>query len=139
MNLRYPDAHYPVPELTYRSIPPPTGCHRVTITEVGGSFLLTINKTLGHLVCPPDITDWFYWDLRRFHYVGELLSEPPVDAEARRQSLLDAQVIVFEENDGSLPGSYHGYLMMQEVAALTSTAAAEPPMPQAALPPPPRQ
>ena len=80
-------------------------------TEVGGSFLFILNSTLAKLDCPPVITFWVYWNFL------------PVDAQARRRSLLDAQAIIFEENDSVAPGSQHGELMMQEVAVLKSTTA----------------
>ena len=41
-----------------------------------------------------------------------------MDADARRQSLLNADVIVLEENEAVAPASKHGEQMMQEVAAL---------------------
>lgn len=112
MNLPYPDAHYPVPELTYRSVSPSQGCHAVAMTEVGGSFMYGLNDILAKLDCPPKIAFWFYWNY--YH----------VDPAVLRRSLLDAQVILFEENDSVAPGSSHGQLMMQEVSALASTATA---------------
>ena len=125
MNLPYPNAHYAVPELTYYSIPPRTSCHSAAITEVGGSFLFILNSTLAKLDCPPVITFWVYWNFL------------PVDAQARRRSLLDAQAIIFEENDSMAPGSQHGELMMQEVAVLKSTTAVLA-APQSGSPQPPR-
>jgi alginate O-acetyltransferase complex protein AlgJ len=118
MNLRHPDTNYPVPELTYQSAPPPGGCHTTTITEVGGSFLRNLNSTLEKLACPPDITDWFYWEQRHLYYAAGRLYELPMDADARRLSLLDADVVLFEENEAVAPDSDHGKQMMQAVATL---------------------
>ena len=44
--------------------------------------------------------------------------ELPMDEDARRQSLLDADVVAIEENEAAGPDSRHGELMMQAVAAL---------------------
>ena len=41
-----------------------------------------------------------------------------MDADARRLSLLDADVILFEENEAVAPDSNHGEQMMQAVATL---------------------
>ena len=117
MNLRHPDAHYPVPELTYQSSPPKV-CRTVTITEFGGSFLGSLDSALEKLACPPQITNWFYWDHNRVHYEGGRLYDLPVDADARRKSLLDADIVLLEENESLAPGSRHGEQMMQQVAAL---------------------
>jgi hypothetical protein len=45
-----------------------------------------------------------------------------MDAEARRQSLLDADVVLLEENESLAPGSHHGELLMLEVAALAGNS-----------------
>ena len=118
INLPHPDTHYPVPELTYQSSPPANGCHTISITEVGGSFLRLLNSTLEKLACPPDITDWFYWDHKHIRYAGGRLYDLPLDADARRESLLDADVVFLEENDAAAPNSMQGELMMREVARL---------------------
>ena len=118
MNLKHPDTHYPVPELTYQSAPPSGSCHDVGIIEVGGSFLASLNWTLEKLACPPRITNWFYWEQRRLQYGNGRVYELPMDEDARRQSLLDADVVLFEENEAAGPDSRHGELMMQAVAAL---------------------
>ena len=124
MNLRYPDTHYPVPELVYQSDPLPGACHPVAITEVGGSFLDGLNSTLQKLACPPDITDWFYWDNKLMHYANEHRATLPIDAQARRRSLLDADVVILEENESLGPQSSHGKLMMGEMLTLMQTASA---------------
>jgi hypothetical protein len=120
LNLPHPDRHYPVPELTYHSSPPPGGCRTVRITEVGGSFLMGINSTLERLACPPDITYWFYWDQHRFRYAEDHMHELPMDAAVRRQSLLDADVVFFEENEAAGPDTPHGQKMMRELEAIAA-------------------
>lgn len=120
MNLPHPDRHYPVPELTYHSSDPPGGCRTVKITEVGGSFLMGINSTLERLACPPEITYWFYWDHERFLYTGNHMRELPIDPGVRRRSLLDADVVVFEENEAAGPATPHGKLMIQEIDAMAA-------------------
>ena len=122
LNMKAPDSHYPVPSLTYESRPPANGCHTITITEVGGSFLASLNSTLEKLACPPKINDWFYWDNKRIHFAGDRLYDLPMDAAARRQSLLEADVVFFEENEQAGPRSTHGEKMMAEVEKLAGGA-----------------
>ncbi len=115
MNLPHPDAHYPVPVLHYDSQRPPGECRPVKITEVGGSFLMGINTTLEALDCPPDISYWFYFDHKRFRYVDRHMRELPMDTAARRRALLDAEVVLFEENEAALPTSVHGEDFIREL------------------------
>ncbi len=116
LNLPYPDTHYPVPELTYHSDPPPGGCKTVRITEVGGSFLGSINSTLQKLACPPEIEYWFYWDQKRMRVVGSAQSVSlPVTPDLRRESLLEADVVILEENEAAGPETGHGKSLMEEV------------------------
>ena len=100
------------------SAPPPGGCHTVAITEVGGSFLHGLNSGLLKLACPPTITEWFYWDQRRIHQVGGRVYELPIDAEARRRSLVEADVVILEENESIAPGSKHATMMMDDLQTL---------------------
>jgi alginate O-acetyltransferase complex protein AlgJ len=138
MNLRHPDTHYPVPELAYQSEPLPGACHPMDITEVGGSFLDGLNWTLQKLACAPVITDWFYWDNKLMHYANDHRDLPPIDPQARRRSLLDADVVILEENEASGPQSAHGKLMMREMAKLMQTASALATQPAGSPPPPPQ-
>ncbi len=52
--------------------------------------------------------------------VNKRWHELPMDAEQRSQSLLDADVIFFEENEALAPDSKHGQLMIQAVKAIFS-------------------
>jgi alginate O-acetyltransferase complex protein AlgJ len=123
MNLRYPDAHYPVPELTYHSVPPAGGCRTIRMTEIGGSFLFVLNGALEKIDCPPEITYWFYWQMRGFHYSNDRSSTLTPDSELRLRSLLESHVVLLEENESNL-GSDYAKLVMQDVASLMSTTAA---------------
>ncbi len=116
MNLPYPDTHYPVPELTYHSEPPPGGCQAVRISEVGGSFLGLINNTLERIACPPEIDYWFYWDQTRLRLAGGNPQSVslPITPDLRRQSLLEANVVIFEENEAAGPETSHGKALMEE-------------------------
>ena len=138
LNMPFPDLHYAVPELTYRSNAGAAGCNAIRITEVSGSFIFGINDALQKLACPPDITEWFYWDWNLMHYANNQQDVLPIDAQARRRSLLDADVVILEENEASGPQSRHGELMVQEVDALTQTASALDPQSAGSPPPPPQ-
>jgi hypothetical protein len=118
MNLPHPDAHYPVPELSYQSLAPKGGCKTMKITEIGGSFLMGINDTLEKLACPPAITYWFYWDHKRFLYADRQMRELTMDEDVRRRSLLDADVVFMEENEAAIPESRHGQRLMDELKAI---------------------
>ena len=104
-----------LPRLT---APPGVALLRNMVRVPGGSFLMGINDTLERLACPPDITYWFYWDHNRFRYVDRHMRELTMDAKVRRQSLLDADVIIFEENEAALPDSRHGDYLMKEMQAI---------------------
>ncbi len=118
MNLPYPDAHYPVPVLTLRSTPPPGACRPVRIAEVGGSFLAEIDETMTRLACAPDITYWFYWDHRRIRYAAGRSHSGEAEAEARRRSLAEADIILLEENEAGLPATDHARALMEAVRTL---------------------
>lgn len=118
MNLPHPDRTYPVPVLDFQSADPPGGCRTVRIAEVGGSFLMGLNDVLEKLACPPDIAYWFYWDHNRFRYAEGRMRELPMDADVRRKSLLDADVVLFEENESALPDSKQGSLFLDELARI---------------------
>ncbi len=120
MNLPHPDLHYSVPEVTYQSEPPSSNCHTARIAEVGGSFLGGINSTFDKIACAPTITFWSYWDHSGVRYVNKRWYALPLDTDQRRQSLLDSDMIFFEENESLAPGSQHGRLMMQEIEAISA-------------------
>jgi hypothetical protein len=120
LNLPYPDAHYPVPVLTYQSSPRADGCEAVKITEVGDSFLMGINDVLEKSACPPIITLWYYWDNNQFLYAYGERRESPVEESMRRQSLFDADVVFLEENEAGVPDSQHANRLMKELQTVRS-------------------
>jgi hypothetical protein len=120
MNLPYPDDHYPVPVLIYRS-PHSDPCTPARIAEIGGSFLWMMNTVLLRQTCPPNIDYWFYWGQKRFRSETNAMIELPVDPSARRQSLLTTDVIILEENETSLPESEHAQALLQELASIGAT------------------
>ncbi|MBV9812091.1 MAG: hypothetical protein JO326_05035, partial [Acetobacteraceae bacterium] len=121
LNLRFADWRYTVPHLTYDAAPAGI-CRPAHITEVGGSFLFALDRALSHLACPPAIAMWFYWEKRLQEYPADRATMPPLDAAARRQSLRDADIVIFEENEASGPVSKHGEQMMAELPALMARA-----------------
>src|SRR5215469_479253 len=127
LNLRWPSEHYPVPVLTFDSPLQRGACQPARITEVGGSFLFTVNAALQQAACPPVISQWFYWDWRHFLYAEgpskEILYFPPspalpVDADQRSRDLLsDLDIMLFEENDQRTPESVHGQQLFDFLSA----------------------
>jgi hypothetical protein len=80
--------------------------------------MMGINDTLEKLACPPDIAYWFYWDHNRFRYADGHMRELPMDAAARTQSLLGADLVVYEENEAAGPAAKHGWPFMDEMKTL---------------------
>ncbi len=123
LNLMWPDTHYEVPVVTFHSVPP-ASCRPARITEVGGSFLFELDDALAAIACPPEISDWFYWDLKHFRYPGGTAKPLAVDAEERREALLEnLDVMIFEENEAVLPRTAHGVQLLKMIAGQSSTAA----------------
>ena len=111
----------------------------IQITEVSGSFIFGINDALQKLACPPEISHWFYWDWNLLHARPTIIRDVlPIDAQARRQSLLDADVVILEENEASGPHSGHGELMMQRDGDPHADGRCSATTPAASPPPPPR-
>jgi alginate O-acetyltransferase complex protein AlgJ len=122
LNLIWPDTHYEVPVVTYHSAERDV-CQPARITEVGGSFLFELDDSLAQVACPPEISDWFYWDLKHFRYPGGTAKPLPVDAGERRQALMeDLDVIIFEENEAGIPKTGHGQRLLEMLAAAHTAA-----------------
>lgn len=127
MNLRWPDERYPVPVPTILSMAAKDPCRPTRITEVGGSFLFTINAVLQEVACPPVIHYWFYWDKKHFIFdqgpAKTSIFDPSYreisgDAQSRSRELLtDLDVILFEENEAGTPVSEHGQHFFDFIAA----------------------
>ncbi len=117
LNLMYPDKHYEVPVVTIHS-QPPADCHPTRITEVAGSFLFLLNDALAQAACPPEISNWFYWDMKHFRYPGGTSRPLPVDAAERRDALLtNLDVMIYEENEAVTPEAAHGLRLLDFIAA----------------------
>jgi len=127
MNLRWPDERYPVPVPSIESLHPESPCRPSRMSEVGGSFLFTINAVLEEADCPPVIHYWFYWDKKHFVFdegpakasifdpaYKEISGDPALRA---RELLTDLDVLLFEENDAGMPGSEHGQRFLDFVEA----------------------
>jgi alginate O-acetyltransferase complex protein AlgJ len=123
LNLVWSDSHYEVPVVSHQSSER-DDCRPARITEVGGSFLFELDDALAQIACPPQISDYFYWDMKHFRYPGGTAKPMDVDAGERTRSLLqDLDVMIFEENEAALPESPHGQELLQMIAAQASTTA----------------
>jgi hypothetical protein len=128
MNLRWPDERYPVPVPTIKSMSSENACRPLRITEVGGSFLFTINAVLEEPACPPVIRYWFYWQKKHFIFdkgpakasiFDPAYREISNDPEQRaREVRTDLDVMLFEENEASMPESEHGAQFFDYLATL---------------------
>jgi alginate O-acetyltransferase complex protein AlgJ len=123
LNLVWPDTRYEVPVVSYHSTTP-ASCRPTRITEVGGSFLFELDDALAQAACPPEISVWWYWDLKHFRYPGGTKKPLTADAAARRQDLLDKlDVMIFEENEAVIPDTPHGRQLLGLIAGQANTAA----------------
>jgi hypothetical protein len=127
MNLRWPDERYPVPVPTIESTPPGDPCRPARVTEVGGSFLFTINAVLEETACPPVIRYWFYWDKKHFIFdegpakasifdpsYREISGDPALRI---RELLTTLDILLFEENEAGTPASEHGGKFLEFIEA----------------------
>ncbi|GAC1340165.1 MAG: hypothetical protein NVSMB26_28190 [Beijerinckiaceae bacterium] len=125
LNLYWPDADYPVPEISHEPSNETRPCRPAQIMEVGGSFLEQVNAALLESRCPPKISYWFYWDHLHMSFAGQgRMFAPPQDA-ARRADLAGSDVILLEENEQNISETPHlNQLHALIVSARANTTAA---------------
>ena len=109
MNLIVPAANGPVPEVTQQSMPAPPACRPPRVTIIGGSFSHATLKALAQMPCPVRATEYEYWHATTLRWgPGELERQSGVDPARRDPDVLDADVLIYEENEQLLSEPLHG-------------------------------
>jgi hypothetical protein len=122
LNLVARDDRYPVPLLTYHSVPP-VPCRPQRIAQVAGSFVFRLNEALMAVACPPEIHLYWYWDERAFVYPTGGRIKVALDAARRDEDLLRwADLVILEENETAIAGSPQGNALLRMMAARVSAA-----------------
>ncbi len=106
MNLRQTPDHYLVPALTVTW--GPATCRPVNVTVVGGSFMIAIAQLLGQGPCHPQIAEYEYWRADRLTWPGGQIVKTDVDEARRAREVMDADVLLYEENEQLLGRVQHG-------------------------------
>ena len=108
MNLFVRAGDDPVPVTDLR-FPPAPACKPLKIVIVGGSFSHTNGDVLSASPCHPDVTEYEYWRRTRLVWPdGKLTFSNQFDTAARDRDVMDADVLIYEENEQILTGPYHG-------------------------------
>jgi hypothetical protein len=107
LNLYWPDADYPVPQINHLAKDPEQSCRPAQIMEVGGSFLEQINVALLESRCPPHISYWFYWDRLHMSFAGKGRELAPPRDEDRLADAANSDVILLEENEMNIGETDH--------------------------------
>ena len=109
MNLFVPAANGPVPMVTLRPVAAPDTCQPPRIAIVGGSFSHATLKALHALPCPVRATEYEYWHTYTLEWGDDGLDKALGVIEARRNAdVLDADIVVYEENEQLLGQPLHG-------------------------------
>ncbi|MEJ1979193.1 MAG: hypothetical protein WDN49_26830 [Acetobacteraceae bacterium] len=78
------------------------------MTIVGGSFMHAIAELLGKGPCHPQVVEYEYWQTLHLTWPQGKMTLLPVDAAERARDVLDADVLIYEENEERLGHSNHG-------------------------------
>ena len=109
MNLFVPTANGPEPDVSVQPGPPPATCRPPKVVIVGGSFSHATVEALGSLPCRVPVTEYEYWRAYTLGWDGHSLTiTGGVDETTRDAEVLDADVLIYEENEETLSHPYHG-------------------------------
>ncbi len=122
MNLLWPVAEQPVPEIRFEPAPEATSCPVSSIVMIGGSFGHSPNEYLSRQACHPEVVEFEYWHtVRLAWHDGELGPLSPVHDAERTQALERADIIIYEENEQLLGQSAHGLALYQSLLGPASS------------------
>ena len=123
LNLPFPRLDYRAPEVTVTPQGSTSACKPLDIAAVGGSFTYEIIWTIMMLPCAPVIDFYDYFQVTHAHFPGDIRG--PVDPAARDDRLLvQAKIILLEENEQLAMRSAHGPAFYKLVAAQHPAAGA---------------
>ena len=78
------------------------------VVVVGGSFMEQVSRRMAMSGCRPTIVQYQYWQIIRFSWVDGVESFSPVDKADRARTLMDANVLLYEENEQNIARTKHG-------------------------------
>lgn len=106
MNLIWPVDDYAVPAVSIAW--GPASCRKLNVTVVGGSFMIALAELMGQGPCHPHFVEYEYWQIDRLIWPGGKITKLPVDDAERARDVMDADVLIYEENEQVLGHSQHG-------------------------------
>ncbi len=114
MNLFVLPGDVPTPVVTVQPSPPPRPCPNLHAVIVGGSFGHAIGDFLSATACPVTVVEYEYWHSYTLRWAGGVMTaDAAVDAASRDADVLNADLLVYEENEQVLGHSYHGQALWQ--------------------------
>jgi hypothetical protein len=99
MNLFTHPWTVPVPAVTLAPAPGGGTCPARQLVIVGGSFGHAIGDVLTALPCHPEVTEYEYWRRSTVTWPQGEAFKAPVDESARDRAILNADIVVYEENE----------------------------------------
>lgn len=109
MNLFVPAGDDPSPVVNLQFPAAPAVCTPRSIVIVGGSFSHETGDFLSRSPCHPDVTEYEYWHSFRLTWRdGDISVSNTVDPAIRDRAVMDADVLIYEENEELLSEPHHG-------------------------------
>ena len=115
-NLMREPLDYTVPDVTPVPATPPN-CRKLHVVIVGGSFTIQVADRMAISGCRPDIDLFEYWKIALLEYRDGIRRITEVDPAARDRAVLQADVLIYEENEQVLNRSNHGHALYDFLAA----------------------
>lgn len=108
LNLMAMPRSDPVPYVSLSAKAPFGGCRALRIGIVGGSFMNRPAEDLALGPCAPQIEEWQYWSAYDINWPPGVDAKTGVDPAERDARVLDADVMIYEENEQLMARSRHG-------------------------------
>lgn len=109
MNLLAADRSYAVPAVTLSGHAPSGGCRGLFVAIVGGSFMNRPAEDLAAGPCKPHVEEWQYWTVFDINWPGPGTDgKTAVDPASRDRQVMQANIVIYEENEQLIARSTHG-------------------------------
>jgi alginate O-acetyltransferase complex protein AlgJ len=119
MNLLVADRSYAVPAVALSAHAPAGGCRKMFVAVVGGSFMNRPAEYLAAGPCHPRVEEWQYWTVFDINWPdGGIDGKASVDPALRDHRVMQADVVIYEENEQVIARSDHGPKFYAFLAAL---------------------
>jgi len=114
MNLFVLPGNVLFPAVTVQPSATPQPCPKLRAVIIGGSFGHSIGEFLSTTPCHVSIVEYEYWHLFTLTWVPKtMVIDPTVDAARREADVLNADILIYEENEQILGHSEHGPALWQ--------------------------